>query len=90
MFPLNFKEHSFYQKEVIVNDDIIKQIFNQTLNQSNNKLWVHHRKIRISTSLKIHKIKTLRNTSINNQFSLAKSLISYSITGHGISNILHG
>lgn len=61
VFPLNFKEHTIYHQEVSVNGEIIKHIFNQTLNQSNNKLWSHHRKIRKSAKLKANKIKILRN-----------------------------
>jgi len=91
IFPLNFKEHTIYHQEVNVNEEIIKQIFNQTLNQSNDKLWSHHRKIRISASLKAHKIKVSRNTSINGQTRLAMSLINENtITGQGLSNVLYG
>ncbi|KAL5246441.1 hypothetical protein ACI65C_013849 [Semiaphis heraclei] len=84
-------EQTIYHQEVNVNEEIIKQIFNQTLNQYNDKLWSHHRKIRISASLKAHKIKVSRNTSIDGQTRLAMSLINENtITGQGLSNVLYG
>lgn len=65
MFPLNFKEHIIYHQEFFVNGEIIKQIFNQTLNRSNDEIWTRHRKIRISASSKAYVIKISRNVSID-------------------------
>lgn len=36
MFPLSLKEFTIYHQEVVVNKEMMKQIFNQTLNQSND------------------------------------------------------
>lgn len=70
---------------------MIKSIFNQTPHQSLNLSWNQNRKMRISASLKAHKIKTLRNKSEKYQNKLAISLLNKTaIIGKGASNVQYG
>lgn len=90
-FPLIFKEHTYYYENIYVNEMMIKSIFNQSLDQSHNLSWIKNRKMRISASLKAHKIKTLRNMSEEGQNKLAISLLNETvIIGKGASNMQYG
>lgn len=90
-FPLTLTEHTYFYEKIYVNEAMIKSIFNQTLHQSLNLSWNQNRKIRISASLKAHKIKTLRNKSEQCQNKLAISLLNETtIVGKGASNIQYG
>lgn len=90
-FPLNVDEHNFFYTNIFVNTETMKLIFSQTLDQSKNIVWSEHRKLRISASLKAHKIKTLKNVTQENQNKLALSLIHETvIKGKGASNMLYG
>lgn len=91
IFPLNFVNPIFFYKNVYVDKARIKLIFNQTLSQSQNITWSEYRKLRISASLKAHKIKTLKNTYEESKNKLALSLINeVEIKSKGACNILYG
>lgn len=91
IFPLNSVEHILFYTHISVNADTIKQIFNQTLDQSQNIFWLEYRKFRISASSKAHKIKTLKSTSEESKNKLVISLINeMEIKGKGASNVFYG
>ncbi|KAL4127550.1 hypothetical protein QTP88_011717 [Uroleucon formosanum] len=84
-------EASNYSKFPLICHVSIKQIFNQTLDQSQNNFWLEYRKLRISASSKAHKIKTLKSTSDESKNKLAIYLINeMEIKGKGASNVLYG
>lgn len=90
-FPLNGHEHNFFYKNIIVNTETIKLIFSQTLDQSKNVVWSEYRKLRISASMKAHKIKTLKSITQENQNKLALSFLHETVVkGKGASNMLYG
>ncbi|KAL5246383.1 hypothetical protein ACI65C_013791 [Semiaphis heraclei] len=69
----------------------MKLIFSQTLDQSKNVVWSEYRKLRISASMKAHKIKTLKSLTQENQNKLALSLLHETVVkGKGASNMLYG
>lgn len=90
-FPLNYDENEYFFKSIMVDTEKITQIFNETKTQSESNLWVEIRKIRISASIKAHRIKTCKNLSILNQEKLAVSLISEKELGYkGKMNVAYG
>jgi len=90
IFPLNCVEHIFFFRHIYVYANTIKQIFNQTLDQSQNIFLLEYRKFRISASSKAHKIKTLKSTSDESKNKLAISLINEMEIKGKASNVLYG
>lgn len=61
------------------------------LGQSKNTVWSEYRRLRISASLKAHKIKILKNLTQENQNKLALSLMNKTVVkGKGASNMMYG
>lgn len=88
---MNVNEHNFFYKNIKVNTETMKLIFSQTLDQSKNVVWSEYRKLRISASMKDHKIKTLNSLTQENQNQLALSLLHETVVkGKGASNMLYG
>lgn len=90
-FPLIFTEHTYFYDNIYINEVMMKSIFNLSLDQSRNLFWIQNRKIRISASLKAHKIKTLSNISEECQNKLAIFLLNETaIVRKGASNVQYG
>ena len=72
-FPLNKNEHAYFFSIVKVTNDVLKKIFNSTIDQSKNVDWMKERSIRISAT-KAHKIKTCKCISKENLVKLANTM----------------
>jgi len=73
-FPLNKNEHTFFFSKVKVTNDVMKKIFNATIDQSKSVAWMKERSIRISAT-KAHKIKTCKCISDENLVKLANTML---------------
>lgn len=85
------KLYKFYIQNIQLDTMSIKKIFNQTITQSFSELWNDQRRIRISASIKAHKIKTSKDLSPIKQNKLAKLLCNeVTIQGKGAINVSYG
>lgn len=75
VFPLDLSNHDFYFKNICINKSKIFEIFIQTIGQSENEQWKRERKIRLSASMKAHKIKSCKNWSNDGLEQLANTLL---------------
>lgn len=90
-FPLNLNENTFYVNNIVLTKDNICNIYNQTMAQSSSDIWKICRDLRISASVKAHKIKTCRNRTSENLNKLANSLLKESNLGKtGNMNVKYG
>lgn len=90
MFPLDLKVHNFYYLYINIDDSKMMQVFNSTINQSND-LWKRERYFRLSASAKAHKIKTYRNWSDKGLLILCSTLLKENKLGkQGKINVTYG
>lgn len=91
IFPLNFKEHNFFFEKICISQSVMFDIFNQTINQSECERWNIERKLRLSASVKAHKIKTCKNWTDEGLKHLANILLKENKLGKtGNLNVNYG
>lgn len=91
IFPLNFKEHNLFYEKICISKPIMFNIFNQTINQSECERWNVERKIRLSASVKAHKIKICKSWTDTGLKHLANILLKDNKLGKtGNLNVNYG
>lgn len=91
VFLLNILEHNFCFKNIHMNESKCFEIFIQTLSQARSEVWKKERMFRLSVSVKVHKIKTCKNWTVQGLSKLSDTLFLEDDLGHkGNINVKYG